>query len=205
MLNPIYAALENAMSYADYRTMMADLVENGKTTGPNQSESMVHFTKMNEARMQRLDKTTKLTEDSLKTIEGLQDGQIWLVITEAWCGDAAQILPAINAMAEKSEKIDLKLVLRDEHPDLMDLYLTAGAKSIPIVVILDSESKEVLGSWGPRPEIAQQIILDWKAGGKKQAFGEVKEALQRWYNKDKSASIQREFLKTIENTMHQLS
>ena len=67
----------------------------------------------------------------------LKDNFTLLVLAEGWCGDAAQILPVINKIAEYSSLIDLKVVCRDENPELMDQFLTNGSKSIPKVIIID--------------------------------------------------------------------
>ena len=96
-------------------------------------------------------------------------------------------------MAELSERIDLKIVFRDENEDLMNLFLTNGTKSIPKLIILDKNTLEVLSDFGPRPIGAKQLILDYKA-----KHGIVDETaktnLQLWYLHDKGLSIQKEIL-----------
>jgi hypothetical protein len=52
----------------------------------------------------------------------LKSEYIWLVISEGWCGDAAQLLPIINKMAVESGKIDLRIVLRDENEELTVIF-----------------------------------------------------------------------------------
>jgi hypothetical protein len=96
-------------------------------------------------------------------------------------------------MAELSERIDLKIVFRDENEDLMNLFLSNGTKSIPKLIILDKITLEVLGDFGPRPIGAKQLILDYKA-----KHGIVDETaktnLQLWYLHDKGLSTQKEIL-----------
>jgi hypothetical protein len=144
--------------------------------------------------MNRLDKTMVVPAENIKRLQAINSEMIWLVISEGWCGDAAQILPIINKMAEQSEKIDLKIVFRDENEELMDLFLTNGTKSIPKLIVLDKNSLEVLGDFGPRPTKAKQLILDYKA-----QHGIVDETakteLQKWYLHDKGLSTQQRFLK----------
>ena len=132
--------------------------------------------------------------DEVKTfLENLDRDYIWLVISESWCGDAAQILPIINKMAEVSDKIDLKIVLRDDNEDLMNLFLTNGTRSIPKLIIIDKETNEVIADFGPRPQEAKQLILDYKA-----EHGIVDETakinLQKWYLNDKGISTQKEIV-----------
>ena len=111
-------------NYNNYRTKIDELFAAGKTTGDNHSEAMLNYTKLNIFRMKRLDKTTRLTENALTQIKRENRKITWLVITEAWCGDAAQIIPVLNKLSEENENIDLKLILRDENPEVMDQFLT---------------------------------------------------------------------------------
>jgi hypothetical protein len=96
-------------------------------------------------------------------------------------------------MAEASDKIDLRIVLRDDNDDLMNLFLTNGTKSIPKFIIIDKTASEVIGDFGPRPKEAKQLILDYKA-----VHGVVDEVakieLQKWYLQDKGLSTQKEIL-----------
>ena len=116
-----------------------------------------------------------------------------MVISEGWCGDAAQILPVINKMSLISNKIEFKIVLRDDNDELMHLFLTNGTKSIPILIVINKQTNDVIGHFGPRPTGAKQLILDYKA-----EHGIVDEQakinLQKWYLNDKGISIQKEIM-----------
>jgi hypothetical protein len=181
---------EEAIDYASYRTLIKDLLEVHKTTGPNQSEAMVAYTKMNDQRMNRWDKTLKMDEELVALLQ-LSQPMNWLVITEAWCGDAAQSIPVINRIAEQNEGINVRFIFRDDHLDIMDEYLTNGARSIPILIAMDEEFNE-LGTWGPRPDPAQQLVMDAKQNPEKYEGGYA-EAVHKWYAKDKAKTIQEEF------------
>ncbi|MEL6988192.1 MAG: thioredoxin family protein, partial [Bacteroidota bacterium] len=108
-------------------------------------------------RQSRLDKKLKLSNDLLTAIENLYRNLNWLVITEHWCGDASQINPVINKVAEASNgKIQLRFIYRDEHEALINAHLTDGrSKSIPILIQLD-EDFNLQKTYGPRPEEAQK-------------------------------------------------
>ena len=121
---PVAKALFNSHSYPEYRKLVSDLLLEEKSTGNEQSEDLTHYSTLNETRMNRLEKTMKITEENSLKLKSLKGEYIWLVISEGWCGDAAQILPILDKMAEESGKIDLKIVLRDENEDLMNLFLT---------------------------------------------------------------------------------
>ena len=193
MKSIIENSLSQSHSYVDYRNYINDILKEGKSTGKEQSEALTHYSELNEARMNRLEKTVKISTEIIQKLNQLNGDYIWLVISEGWCGDAAQILPVIYKMAELSERIDLKIVFRDENEDLMNLFLSNGTKSIPKLIILDKNTLEVLSDFGPRPIGAKQLILDYKA-----KHGIVDETaktnLQLWYLHDKGLSIQKEIL-----------
>jgi hypothetical protein len=183
--------LQNAFTYKQYRNLINSLLLENKTTGSNHSEDYINYTKMNVQRMDRLDKTIEISADVANEFLSLNKPLIWLVITEAWCGDAAQICPVIAKLATLSTNIDLKLILRDEHPEIMNQYLTNGGKSIPILVCLDAATLKPLGHWGPRPKKAQEMVLEHKKNPQEPYLEFVKK-LQLWYLQDKTHSIQLE-------------
>ncbi|MFN6964206.1 MAG: thioredoxin family protein [Pyrinomonadaceae bacterium] len=187
--------VERAMSYATYLELMDRLVVEGRTTGPNQSEALVQFTKLNRQRMQRLDRTIELTERAIAAARGVQRPMIWLIITEAWCGDAAQNIPPIEKIAASGDKIETRYILRDEHPELIDRFLTNGARSIPKLIALDAAAFAVLGTWGARPSAAQRLFEELKAQGVDKPV--ILEQIQRWYNADRTVSLQNEFVDLI--------
>ena len=158
--------LAKAMTYTQYRELIDTLLAENKTTGTNHSEAMVEYTRMNAQRMRRVEKTTVLDDELVDLMLSVQNKMIWVILTEAWCGDAAQTVPALVKIADASPLIDVKLMLRDEHPEVMDAYLTNGGRSIPKLIVLDAETMEELGTWGPRPAPAQQLFLDMKADRK---------------------------------------
>lgn len=185
-------SLNNTISYPAYRNLIKNLLAEGKSTGIEQSEDLLNFSILNDKRMDRLDKTLDINASTQNSLDNLNKGFTFLVIAEGWCGDAAQILPIINKVAEASDKIDFKIVLRDENEDLMNQYLTNGSKSIPKVLILDHENN-VLNSWGPRPAVASQMVVDYKAQNGS-IDEEFKKNLQIWYNKDKGNNTQNELI-----------
>jgi len=188
--------LANALTYNDYVTLTENLLAENKTTGTNHAPDLVEYTRMNLHRMRRGEKSAVLTEDLLSTLQTINRKMIWVVLTEAWCGDAAQNLPGIVKIAEASPLIEVKLLLRDENIDVMDAYLTNGGRSIPKLIALDAETLEELGTWGPRPEPAQQLVLDAKA--QKMDFKEMAEKLHGWYGKDRSRTLQQEFIPLLQ-------
>lgn len=191
----IVDSLLKSISYQTYRNTIKDLIIQGKSTGPNQSDELLNYSKLNDKRMDRLDKTLKISEETNSALSQFNKNFTFLVISEGWCGDAAQVLPVLNKIAENSSNIDLKIVLRDENEDLMNEFLTNNSKSIPKIIILDSENN-VINSWGPRPSIATKMVLDYKtAHGVLDA--NFKKDLQLWYNKDKGQNTQTDIIELL--------
>ncbi len=183
------------MDYAQYNLLFKQLVEEGRSTGEPDQEK-VDYTKLNFSRTKRLDKTATISAEQAEVFENLGAKQTWLVISEPWCGDAAQTLPFLNKIAQLSENIDLKIVLRDENLELMNQFLTNGSQSIPMVIMLN-EQLEVIQSWGPRSKAATEVVSDYKEehGKIDDAF---KEMLQVWYNNDKGNSIVNDLAEALE-------
>ena len=159
--NLIQNSFHKAYSYTTYRNQIKRLISEGKSTENNRNEALLNYTILNDKRMDRLDKKLSITNETEKSIEQLKEDLTFLVISEGWCGDAAQIVPIVNKIAESTSKIDLKIVFRDENEALMNQFLTNGSKSIPKIILIDKDSN-VINSWGPRPSIATKMVLDYK-------------------------------------------
>jgi len=194
--NTIDKSLQKAISYPEYRTLVQNLVADGKSTGETQTEALSNYSMLNDKRMKRLDKTTKLTDEAVAEIKSYNGDVTWLVLTESWCGDAAQTMPVIHKVAELNENITLKVVLRDDNEALMNEFLTNGGKSIPKLIAIDNTSGNVIGDWGPRPTKATQMVNDYKAEHGK-LTPEFKQDLQVWYNKDKGQNTVDDLLKLV--------
>ncbi|MBT8266427.1 MAG: thioredoxin family protein [Bacteroidia bacterium] len=189
-------SLNNSISYPEYKLLIDKMVQSRSTTGSEKTEALIEYTKLNQRRMKRWDKTIRLSEDHEKLIKEFDEKIIWLVISESWCGDAAHVIPVINKVAEVNPNIELRIVLRDDNPDLMDAFLTNGSRSIPKLIMIDAKSTEFLGLYGPRPSQATKMVTEFK-----EEHGlltpEFKEDLQRWYNKDKGQTIIKDLLELL--------
>lgn len=171
--------LENAVDYAAYQELFATKSENPEAYEKGQ------YIPMNLQRSSRLDRTFKLTEEQLEKAANAP-AQTWLVISEHWCGDASQTVPVMAKIADASQgKITLRLVHRDEVPELMQAHLTNGGMSVPKIVKLDANA-QLLADWGPRPEEAQQLVKALKANP--ETADNYTESLHRWYALNKQQS-----------------
>jgi len=199
------SVIDNAYTYGTYRQLIDGLFAQNKTTGADHSEAMLNYTKLNLSRMNRLDRKSRLTETTIEQLDKIERPLTWLVITEGWCGDAAQIVPVLNHMALENEHITLRFILRDKNEEVIDAFLTNNARSIPKIIVLDTNTREVLNSWGPRPAEVQKMVMDAKAEGlatddlavRKQISNNAAEQLHLWYARDKTKAIQKEFLAEV--------
>lgn len=193
----VAAGLSRSYTYLKYRNIVTKLLSEGKTSGNTQSEALVDYTKLNESRMNRLDKKLVVPEELIKRLLSIKDKYVWLVISEGWCGDAAQLIPIFNKLATLSPNIELKMVFRDENEPLMQAFLTNGSRSIPKLIVLETETNEVRASWGPRPKAAADFIASYKS-----QYGAIDETarteLHLWYTNDKGISTQNELLDLME-------
>jgi len=183
--------IEKSISFDEYLKLIDDLLAQEKTTGENQSETMFNYAKLNRQRMKRLEKTVQLNESLREKARNVKANWVWIILTEGWCGDAAQNIPIIEKIARENSRIKTRYLLRDENLELMDKYLTFNARSIPKLICLDAETLEEIGTWGPRPKAAMDYFFEMRNQGLEKP--QMMENLQRWYLADENQSIQKEF------------
>lgn len=184
--------IKNAMTYPEYKERIYMQMKNGE----HQSESKDFFTRLNLTRMKRHEKRTHIHDHLKQELNTIPEKWFWLVIGEGWCGDGANNIPVIAKIADHSENIILRLILRDENPEIMDTYLTNGARSIPKLIAFKADGLVELGTWGPRPKPVQKLALNYK-NDPTMSKDQFKESLQRWYNQDNAATLQEEFMALI--------
>lgn len=180
---------DKAISYAEYQdNFQAEIAMGDKS-------KFAKYLPQNWSRQSRMDRKLTLRDDLVAAIKEIKEPFNWLVITEHWCGDASQINPIIQKVAAESEgKINLRFIYRDENEALINAHLTDGrSKSIPILLHMDS-SFNVLSTYGPRPAVAQKIVMDILAAG-----GDYNTDLHTWYARDKQQAIQDDLLNLIQS------
>ena len=183
--------LEKSMTYEAYKQLIDDLLAAGKSTGPQQSEALTHYSQLNVQRMHRIEKTIQILPEVKDRMIAITRPQTWLILSEGWCGDAAHSLPVMKALADLNPNIQMRILLRDENPELMDRYLTNGvSRSIPKLIAVDPASGMELFTWGPRPTALQEKFYGMRSEGL--PFDMIKEELQRWYNAERTVAIQQE-------------
>lgn len=157
------------------------------------------YVPLNLQRMKRIGKQLQISSNIQTIVSQLDTTLHWLVISENWCGDAAQSLPVLAAIEKTSQgKIQMRIAYRDSNPALMDAHLTNGSRSIPVLVQLDGQFG-LMGTWGPRPAVAQKQVMAWIASGT--PFMEYAEKLHKWYTEDKQQSIQAEIAALLQQSL----
>ena len=187
-------SFNQGISPEQYLDLLYQYAEEGKSSGRTDNEALIHYTKLNAQRTRRWQKTLKLQDTTIEKLAEIKESTTWVILTETWCGDAANSLPVIFKMAEVNPLISTKILFRDDNPELMDKFLTKGGRSIPKLISLDTENR-VIYDWGPRPEAAQLMYWEWKSRPNGTKYDEFQVTLQKWYNEDKGETLQEEWIK----------
>ncbi len=186
---------ESGISYQEYIKKTADEISGIKIDDLTPSElKRLNIKSLNLQRNSRITRHYKPGDELSRILEGISEPQLWMVITESWCGDSGQNLPYIAVMAEQNPLIDLNIILRDSNPDIMYQFLSNETRSIPILAAFSSTGDELF-RWGPRPGAAVGLINQCKSEGMEKA--EWIEKLHFWYAKNKGCELEKEFLETV--------
>lgn len=186
---------EIGIDYNSYKTLFTNQVNNQNNLDENEIKYF-EYRKINLQRSSRLEKTFTLSRELINEINKIEAPQSWMIITETWCGDSAQSIPILAKAASLNDKINLRIVLRDENLNIMDSYLTNGSRSIPKLVAFDENDKELF-QWGPRPQQAQNLMLKMKNDGVPK--DEMNKQLHLWYAKDRGKEIEKELIELLKN------
>ncbi|WP_414042377.1 thioredoxin family protein [Macrococcus animalis] len=120
-------------------------------------EQYINQMNVNKAEMHKIYESFELPND--ERLLQLKDKHLKAIaITEDWCGDAMMNLPVLMKIAEVAE-FPISVIMRDSNLELMDQYLTNGARSIPIFIFLDQDNTE-FAVWGPRAQTIQEYVVD---------------------------------------------
>lgn len=181
------------MTFQEYLKLFENIVSGKFTEPPYNEADILVYTKMNITRMNRWLKTGQILPSVKSALKDFKQPQLWELITEPWCGDAAHIVPFIYLMSEINSHIKLNIQLRDEGSE-MDQYLFNGAKAIPRLIVRN-KYKEDIFIWGPRPVAAQHLYEQLK--NENIGLDDLKIQLQQWYNQNKGTMLQEEIIAGI--------
>jgi len=187
---------KTGISYTDYKSILMQQVQNfNDELATSDERDHIQNRKLNLQRTNRLDKHFHPSEKSIQKFQQLKSKQIWLILSETWCGDSAQNLPIISALANLTNYIELKIMFRDEHPEIMNLFLDEGGKrSIPKLISFDENGNEIF-QWGPRPLQAKLLFDKMISDGIDK--DERSRALHLWYGRDRGLSVENELVSLI--------
>lgn len=190
-------------SYAEYEKLFEEMANGDKESGYSIKSASLPYIRSNWIISQKVKNSVVLIHSLNQLLLNLYCSYTWLVITEPWCTDSAQNLPVLAAMANVNpKKIRLLVVLRDQHPELMNRYLTGGSKAIPKVIIINETRNVEECTWEPRPAPAQDLFLKWNSGIEAKTRSSFSVELNNWYKKDNSITIQREFKSLLQILNH---
>ena len=118
-----------------------------------------------------------------------------LVLTVPWCGDSMATLPVLAKLVDGLDNVELRFLERDDHPGIMDQYLTRGARAVPKIIFLDKDYHD-LGSWGPRPAFIQNIFEENRSRimAGEISKEQVHQILRKEYARDRGRSMVNEIV-----------
>ncbi len=157
-------------------------------------EDKTSYLILNRARFKRVFKTFVPDDHFLEVLTKVKSKSHWIIITEPWCGDAAQNVPVLVKLIDRIPGATYEIVLRDES-ELINSYLTHGGKSIPKVVVRDEKNQDIL-TWGPRPMEAQLLFLQLQEQNIPKEEAHVQ--LHQWYNGNKGKAIENEIIQQLD-------
>lgn len=176
----------NGMTYKEFFKNFENIVGNLSENDPDTDKLKLNF-----QRIRRIEKSYIVNNELCTRIKEITEPQLWMIISENWCGDSAQIIPYLAKFTECNPIIDLRIIERDKNPDIIDSYLTNGTRSIPKLIAFNENGDELF-QWGPRPKEAIELIAKAKSDGKTKE--EFLEMLHLWYGRDRGKSLEREFI-----------
>ncbi len=186
------------MNWTTYTSKFKEILDGSYIESPYDKPEFIEYVKLNNSRLNRWNKKLEIPQDKLEIFSKINTPQTWILIVEHWCGDAANMAPVINKIAESNENITLDIQLRDSEPFLINQYLTNGGKSVPKLIVRDENGKDLF-TWGPRPAQCQAMVMKNKDSD--MTTQEKKHAIQLWYNVDKGQSAFNELAALVEKTL----
>lgn len=184
-----YTRILDGLSYNAYLAQMAASLTRPDTGDPRVDRER-DIVQLNYKRTLRAHRTYVVPDEVRALTARIRTPQTWMLLTEGWCGDSAQTLPYIVEIARTNPEIDVRVLLRDAHPDIMDLYETDGKRAIPIVAGFAPGGEELF-HWGSRPAEAAALFSGLRARGVPKS--EIYPKLHLWYGRDRGAAVTREF------------
>ncbi len=189
--------INKGLTYEEYITRVEDDLENEVEN--DDPKEYVQYYALGLQRMNRVTKTFQLTSVQENRVKETPNNFKILSITEGWCGDASQILPVIEKLAN-ALNVESKYILRDENLELMENYKTNNALSIPIVIGVAEDGSELF-RFGPRPAYGMELLAKFKSSPDIYSADDFHEDLQKYYNTNKGVDIVDEILDLVDENL----
>lgn len=191
------SVLATALSFERYMQLTRDIVdEKIARTGLYAADNTFRYTRSNLERMNKVLQNITLNQKLYNSLSDLKEEWVWVVISEPWCGDASWGVPALAIIASASDKIDFRILLRDTNPEIIKAYQTAGSDSIPKLICIRKSNWQELGTWGPRPQVLHQQVMDRK-NSPGFDYKESVRAIHAWYDADMTKTTQDEMIDLV--------
>ncbi len=126
------------------------------------------YSKYNLERQERVEELWSPSQAFQAAVKALTGPADWLFITDDWCVDSAYSLPMVKWASDRHENITLRILLKDDHPEVMEQFLTNGKRSIPKLAHIQPDGT-VDFVWGPQPDAIRDIrqeLMDSGAEGR---------------------------------------
>ena len=185
------AVINKGITFEQYLDLTKSIIQSSFPQGLYAKESTFRYTQSNWERMHKVLNNTVISQRLYNQLSDLKEEWVWVVLSEPWCGDASWGVTALYLIANCSDKIDFRILLRDAHMDIMESYQTNGGNSIPKLICLRKSDLKELGTWGPRPAVLQELVMKWKSEPNAD-FKESVRLLHAWYEEDMSRAIEDE-------------
>ncbi|MFN8310640.1 MAG: thioredoxin family protein [Chitinophagales bacterium] len=189
--------LNETLSWNQYLKLTEDIVNHEDRPEKYRDEKMLRYTTQNLERMKRISAHMTVDTKLYNALSRFTEPMTWMVLTEPWCGDASQSVPALQVLAACNENIRFCVLLSDSHQEVLAQFLTNGSYSIPKLVCLNAQN-EVIAVWGPRPKALQDIAMV-KLKDPSLSFGQKVKLIHEWYDQDATKSLQEEFTAMVKS------
>ncbi len=188
--------LSSVYTYKQYLDFSEEKISKiNKNELDEKGKKLFEYSRLNLVRSYRIQKSYRLKSEIVDLFNGINEKQIWLVITEDWCGDSAQNLPYIYNYVRNVQNIDFRIILRDDNLEFVDNYFNhTSSRSIPRILGFNSFGKELF-RWGPRPKVANNLVQQLMKEGKERTV--INEKLHLWYGRNKGKELEKEIVEIL--------
>lgn len=117
-----------------------------------------------------------------------------LVVAESSCRDSYESVPHLARLADRTANLELRLLRRDEAGDLLAAFPLDGRAAVPLVLLLDSDSR-VRGVWIEQPAELRDLIATQRPRLCDEDLGK---RVREWRDRDGGRSTLDEVITLIE-------